>query len=158
MTKTQFSTLLLILFAGIPLFSQSDLKGTIEITFTGIRNLEGWMGIGVNYNPDGFPHRADLELQYEKDDMKDGVLTIQVKDMAYGTYAISALDDVDRDLEMRMFMGIPKEGYGFSRNPPFRLRAPHYDECSFELDQPVKKIHIELRYSGKDKKAKKNDK
>lgn len=150
MTRILLSFILLSLFPGPLLYSQSNSKGTIEITFKNIRNQDGWITIGINHrNPEGFPRKADIELQFEKEGMKDGSLTVQVKDQPYGMYAISVLDDENRDLEIEMFMGIPREGFGFSTNPPFKLRAPRFEECSFEVNQPVTKISIDLRYAGK---------
>lgn len=150
MTRILLSTILLSLIAGTSLFSQSSPTGTIEITFNNIRNQDGWITIGINHeNPDGFPREADVELQFEKEGMKDGSLTVLLKDQPYGMYAISVLDDENRDLEIDMFMGIPREGFGFSTNPPFKLRAPRFEECSFEVKQPLTKISIELRYAGK---------
>jgi len=151
MTKTLLSALFLSLVTGLPLFTQSDSTGTIEITFTGIRNQKGQIAIGINNIPENFPRAAEIELQFPKEGMQDGVLTIQVKDFPYGTYAISVLDDENSNLEMEMFLGIPKEGWGFSMNPPFKLRAAKFEECSFELNQPVKSISIQLRYAGKGK-------
>lgn len=142
--------LILSLVPGPLLFAQSTSRGTIEITFNNIRNQDGWITIGINHeNPDAFPRDADTQLQFEKKGMKDGSLTVQVPDQPYGLYAISVLDDENRDLEIDMFMGIPREGFGFSANPPFKLRAPRFDECSFEVKQPLTKISIELRYAGK---------
>jgi uncharacterized protein (DUF2141 family) len=144
------STILLSLVTGPFLFSQSSQKGSLEITFKGLRNFQGQIAVGINHeNPGGFPRQADMELQYKKDKMKDGMLTVEVKDLPYGSYAISVLDDEDGDLEIKMFMGIPQEGFGFSTNPPFKLRAPRFDECSFEIRKPQTKISIDLRYAGK---------
>jgi uncharacterized protein (DUF2141 family) len=50
-----------------------------------------------------------------------------------------------------MFLGIPKEGFGFSMDPPFRLSAPKFDDCSFLLNQPNQQITIRFRYAGKGK-------
>ena len=150
MIRTLLSVFLLNLLVVQTLFSQSSQTGTIEITFRKVRSPEGQMAIGINHkNPENFPRKADIELQFEKKGMEDGTLTVQVKDQPYGMYAISVLDDENRDLEIEMFMGIPREGFGFSTNPPFKLRAPKFDECSFELDQPVVRISIDLRYAGK---------
>jgi uncharacterized protein (DUF2141 family) len=150
MTRILLSTILLSLFPGPLLFAQSNPSGTIEITFHNIRSPDGQMAIGINHrNPDNFPRKADIELQFEKEGMKDGSLTVQVKDQPYGMYAISVLDDENLDLEIELFMGIPREGFGFSTNPPFKLRAPRFEECSFEVKQPLTKISIELRYAGK---------
>ena len=65
--------------------------------------------------------------------------------------AISVLDDENSNLEMDMVLGIPKEGWGFSMNPPVKLSAPKFRECAFLVDKPYHQITIDLRYAGKGK-------
>jgi uncharacterized protein (DUF2141 family) len=140
---------LLLSFSHIPsIFSQSASNATLEITFEGIRTGEGIIAIGVNTRPEGWPREPQLSFDWKKD-IRDGVMKVKIPDLPYGTYAISVLDDVNRNLEMDMFLGIPKEGWGFSGNPGFKLSAPKYGECSFRLDRPFQQITIEMRYAGK---------
>ena len=77
-------------------------------------------------------------------------MTVQVKDLPYGTYAVSVLDDENSNLDMDNFLGIPKEGYGFSNDAEVKISPPKFEECSFVIDQPLKKISIEIRYMGKE--------
>jgi uncharacterized protein (DUF2141 family) len=152
MRKTLIIVLFLSLYAGNSLFAQSDSSGTLEIEFLNIRNGDGQIAIGINMSPKGWPRKADLELQYSKSESQtDSTYTVVIPEFAYGTYAISVLDDVDSNLEMDMFLRLPREGYGFSLNPSNRLSAPKFEECSFEMDEPYKKLTIHIRYSGKDK-------
>ena len=146
-----FLIALLISFFQIPsLFSQSSAKGTLEIHFSGLKTNEGKIAIGVNTREEGWPREPQMSFDWEKE-VHDGVMKVKIPDLPYGTYAISVLDDLNRNVEMDMFMGIPKEGWGFSMNPGFKLSAPKYEECSFILDKPYQKIVIEIRYAGKKK-------
>ena len=124
-------------------------KATLEIRFTGIRNNKGLIAIGINRSEDGWPREPHLEYNWVKGALSDGVFVAKVTGLPYGTYAVSVLDDENSNLEMDMFMGIPKEGWGFSTNPPFKLSAPKFSECSLMIDQPEIKISIDLRYAGK---------
>jgi len=81
--------------------------------------------------------------------MKDGTLLVTIEKLEYGTYAFSVLDDTDLDQEMKFFMGIPREGFGFSMNPPHKLSEPDFEECSIEFNQSRQKITIEMRYIAK---------
>ena len=142
----------LLAFLSTPLlFSQSGSRGTLEILFKGIRNAEGQVAIGINTSPEGWPEHPQIELQFKKQNLKNGELTVRIPDLPYGTMAISALDDLDADQEMRMTLGIPREGFGFSMDPPFKLSAPKFEDCSFELNQPLLKIEIRFRNNGKEK-------
>lgn len=146
MTRVLCTLLFLGLFSGFAVQAQSDSIGCLEIEFAGIDSEEGQISIGINYGPKGFPRKPDEEIQFSKEGLKDGKLTVRVKDLPYGTYAISALDDLDFDVKMKMFLGLPKEAFGFSGNPEVRLRAPHYEDCSFVFNQPNQKIEILIRH------------
>ena len=151
MTKSIYILIILNLFTGIPLLAQSDSIGTLEIEFTGIQTNEGQIAININTPAEKFPKEPGLEIQFTKDQMQDGTLTVEIDSLTYGLYAISVLDDLNGDLEMEMFLGFPKEGYGFSMNPEFKLRAPKFKDCSFELNQPYQKITIQMQYPRKKK-------
>ena len=142
----------LLAFLGTPfIFSQSGSRGTLEIKFTGIWNAEGQVAIGINTSPEGWPEHPQIELQFKKQNLVNGEMKVRIPDLPYGTLAISALDDLDSDQEMRMTLGIPREGFGFSMDPPFKLSAPKFEECSFKLNQPLQQIEIRFRNNGKDK-------
>jgi uncharacterized protein (DUF2141 family) len=146
-----FLAALLITFFQIPsMFSQPGSKTTLEIHFSGLRTSEGKIAIGVNTREEGWPREPQMSYDWEKE-VHDGMMKVRIPDLPYGTYAISVLDDVNRNVEMDMFLGIPKEGWGFSMNPGFKLSAPRFEECAFKLDKPYQLIVIEMRYAGKGK-------
>jgi len=136
---------------SISLLSQSTSRGTLEIRFVDIRNSKGKIAIGINTMPDGWPRQPQLGFDWKKENLVNGVFTVKIPDLPYGSLAISALDDENSNLEMDMFLGIPKEGFGFSMDPPFRLSAPKFEDCSFLLNQPEQQITIRFRYAGKGK-------
>jgi uncharacterized protein (DUF2141 family) len=147
--------LLIILLTGclcVPaLTAQSAPAATLEITFTGIRNEEGRIAIGVNTRDEGWPRKPQIERNWPKSQVKNGTFKVTLENLEYGTYAISVLDDENSNLEMDMIFGIPKEGWGFSQNPPIKLSAPDFQDCVFRIDRPVQQITIELRYMKKSK-------
>jgi uncharacterized protein (DUF2141 family) len=142
---------LFLITLSISLLSQSTSRGTLEIKFTEIRNSKGKIAIGINTLQDGWPRKPQIEFNWKKENLVDGVFTVKIPDLPFGIMAISALDDENSDLEMDMFLGIPKEGFGFSMDPPFKLSAPKFEDCSFLLNQPYQQITIRFRYTGKGK-------
>jgi uncharacterized protein (DUF2141 family) len=53
-----------------------------------------------------------------------------------GTFAIGAFHDANGNGKLDTMMGIPKEGFAFSRNPAIKPRAPHFNEASFHSHGP----------------------
>ncbi|MCL8007389.1 DUF2141 domain-containing protein [Gelidibacter japonicus] len=124
-------------------FGNDNPQLTIHVQ--NIKSLKGEIIIGV-FNTD-------------KDFLKDGVAiknytitvdkateTIVIKDLPKGEYAVSLYHDENSDKECnRNFLGIPKEGYGFSNNVKPKFSAPSYEDCKFLLlDNKV--LDIVLRH------------
>ena len=47
---------------------------------------------------------------------------------------------------MDKFMGIPKEGFGFSGNPRVKFSPPKFEDCLFIIEKPFQQITIDIRY------------
>lgn len=151
MRNTHLIALLIGCFTSLPLLSQTSNTGTLEISFSDVRNDRGEICIGINTSPDGWPRKAQLERKWEKKELNKGVLVVEVPDLPYGTYAISVLDDENSNHEIDMTLGIPGEGFGFSQNPKVGLSAPKFEDCSFKIDSAMTRITIQLKYIGKSK-------
>ena len=59
------------------------------------------------------------------------------------------MDDEDANLKMDKFMGLPREGFGFSKNPKVGMSVPKFKECSFVVDTTVVELVVEVIYKGK---------
>jgi uncharacterized protein (DUF2141 family) len=120
----------------------------VEVTITGIRNTEGQMGIGVFRDNESFKkEQAYRELQFEKKDISNGVMKVQFT-LPPGTYGIALVDDENSDDVMEYnFLGVPKEGFGFSDYYHTGMKKPKFDSFKFTLDKGQKKsINIRIRY------------
>jgi uncharacterized protein (DUF2141 family) len=145
-------TLLLCASHSYSLLAQSAETGTLEIRFNGIKTEEGAMAVGINTSSEGWPKKAQIQLQLPKKNMKDGVFVVQIPELPFGTLAISVLDDVNDNVKMDQTLGIPKEGFGFSNDAKIRfLSPPKYESCTFEFTGSMQQISIKLEYWGKDK-------
>ena len=64
-----------------------------------------------------------------------------------GTYAIALYHDEDGDRRLgRNFVGLPTEGYGFSRDAPTALGLPAFDNVVFSAPPGVTTLEITMRY------------
>jgi uncharacterized protein (DUF2141 family) len=149
MKKTALLLLLCCVAFHFSTHAQSTSKSTLEIKFKGIRNDRGQITIGISNSSRGWPHEPVMNREWKKTSVVDGVFTARVENLEYGTYAVAVLDDENSNLEMEMTLGIPREGWGFSMNPPLKLSAPKFEECSFRVDRPFHQITIDLHYAGK---------
>lgn len=66
---------------------------------------------------------------------KGKVLHAIIKDLKYGTYAISIYQDTNLSGKFdKNILGLPKEPYAFSNNFVPKIKVPTFDECKFVYD------------------------
>jgi len=138
----------LIIIAGL-LFTAAEVSSqNIEVTVTGIRSEKGQIAIGVITDDESFrKDKAVLEIQFPKKDLNNGSMTVSFS-LEPGTWGLALLDDEDNNRLMEYnFLGIPKEGFGFSDYYHTGLSKPSFEMFSFDLvkDQS-KSIKIKVRY------------
>jgi uncharacterized protein (DUF2141 family) len=76
-----------------------------------------------------------------------GETTITVRGVAPGEYAAQAFDDeTDAGKVHRNLFGIPREGIGFSNDPPMHLGGPKYKDAAFVVGDSGAQIRFKLRY------------
>jgi uncharacterized protein (DUF2141 family) len=153
--KVILIALLPVIFTNKTYNQSSDYTtGTLIITFTDIRSDIGNIRLGLYDAPEQWTDNARYHYVWDKEELKDGRLTVEIKDLPRTTYAFSVLDDEDENETMTYKLGLPVEGWGMSNNPSFaRLKAPAFDEVSFELDNPLIRFEINMVYLNKNKKV-----
>lgn len=63
-----------------------------------------------------------------------------------GTYAISLIHDENANGRMDMRLFVPREGFGFSRNPAIRMGPPSFSSAAFAVgDAPITQ-NVRMRY------------
>ncbi len=69
-----------------------------------------------------------------------------MRGVAPGIYALSVIHDENNDGRLNRFMAIPREGFGFSRNPRIRMGPPRFDEVRFQVSGGVVRQAVQMRY------------
>ncbi len=129
--------------------------GKLIITFTDIRSDVGQIALALYNQESQWTDNPAKEYAWDKDNMKNGRLTVTIEDLPRTVYAIAVLDDENENLEMEYTLGLPTEGWGMSTNPSFlKLKKPGFDEVFFDLDAPVIRMEIKMNYIRKNKKVK----
>ena len=119
--------------------------GIINIEVFNIKNQKGSLVIGLYNIKETFPIKTE-EFQSLILDINSTTLKGQFKNIPNGTYAIALFhDENSNEIMDKNFLGIPKEGYGFSNNAKALLSAPSFDEAKFELKETTN-IKIEMDY------------
>ena len=120
---------------------------TLNIEISNIRSKKGNILVGVFKNNEDFKKEKTIfDKSYSKCNLKNGALTIKLK-LEPGIYGISILDDKNCDGEMEYnFIGLPKEGYGFSNFFHRGMNRPVFDDFDFTVSKKDLTVYVKMRY------------
>ncbi len=63
-----------------------------------------------------------------------------------GSYALSVIHDENGNGRLDTFAGVPREGFGFSRNPAIRFGPPRFGEARFAVAGGANVQTVRVRY------------
>jgi len=150
--KLTISFLLSFLFGVNSLFINQIVKNPnttnqdIKIVIQGVRSGKGKIVLAVFKDQEGFKNKKPIKrLVLNKSEFEGNEIILSLDT---GIYGISVLDDEnDNDKMDYNFLGIPKEGFGFSNYYHEGLSKPHFDKFKFEINNiHLELIEIRLRY------------
>jgi len=97
-------------------------------------------------NPAHFPN-CNGDPQAVKRSVPTGqAAAIRLDGVAPGIWALSAIHDENGNGRLDRFMAIPREGFGFSRNPRIRMGPPRFEEVRFEVGAGRVRQAVRMRY------------
>jgi uncharacterized protein (DUF2141 family) len=111
------------LFAPMMIFGQITLNVEIEQ----LRNNKGKLLLELSTDKEGVIKGFAGTIAANKS-------VVVISDLKPGKYAFKYFHDENNDEELNTnFMGIPKEGYGFSNNAKGSFGPPSFDKTVFEV-------------------------
>ncbi|NJL25753.1 MAG: DUF2141 domain-containing protein [Calothrix sp. SM1_5_4] len=117
-----------------------------ELEVSGLRSGDGHLAVSVFADAGGFPGDAgQAATTYYIPLEGRRVVDFTIENLPEGAYAIAILHDEDSDKKLRSFLGIPREGFGFSNNPLIVAGPPSFGKARVELS-PGAKIAIRMKY------------
>lgn len=66
--------------------------------------------------------------------------------LAPGEYSLLLIHDENGNGKLDTMMGVPKEGFGFSRNPGLRMGPPRYEDVHFALPAGQSSETVKVKY------------
>ena len=118
----------------------------VKVVIEGVRSEKGKLVLAVFKDQEGFKNKRPIKrVELNKSELEGSEIVLSLDK---GNYGISVLDDENNNNKMDYsFIGIPKEGFGFSNYYHKGLSKPHFDKFKFEINNTsVELIEIRLRY------------
>jgi uncharacterized protein (DUF2141 family) len=130
--------LLLALGANTP-------TGDLEVAVERLRNQRGVLHLCLTRNTAHFPNCGG-DPQALKRTVPAGPGPVRFTGIAPGGYALSILHDENRNGRLDTLIGIPREGFGFSRNPVVRFGAPRFTQVRIDLPAGFTRQTVRMQY------------
>jgi uncharacterized protein (DUF2141 family) len=117
----------------------------VDVSITGLRSAKGQILVCLTTNPKAFP-----DCSKDKGSVRMAVKAADAGDFAVhapaaGTYAIAVVHDENSNNKLDTAIFLPKEGFGFSRNPTITVGPPSFKSASFAVAGDMRQS-IKMKY------------
>jgi uncharacterized protein (DUF2141 family) len=117
---------------------------SVTVTVSGIRDNRGVVRVAICPRADFLKPRCPY---FALSPSEAGSVTVTINGVPPGVYAAQAYQDAnDNSILDRNWLGLPKEGMGFSRDAPMRFGPPSFADADFTLGAADAAIAFRLRY------------
>jgi uncharacterized protein (DUF2141 family) len=114
-------------FCILPLMSVAQHSLTIEVT--DLRSNNGYIHLELS-------NEKEVKIVGITKKISNNRCIIVIENLKQGKYAFRFFHDENMNEKLDVnWMGIPKEGFGFSNNPSMTFGPPSFDKTIFELKE-----------------------
>jgi uncharacterized protein (DUF2141 family) len=119
--------------------------GRLDVAVDGLRSAKGILRVCLTADPANFPGCTD-DLDAVRRNVPAGTRQVSFEGLPAGQYAVAVLHDENGNRRLDTFAGIPREGFGFSRNPAMRFGPPRFAAARFAMTGDASVQQIRIRY------------
>jgi len=131
--------------AASPVAASPATGGSVHVEWQGLRSHKGVVRLCLTANKRYFPDcskdPASVRLSVPAQQP-----AAELPAIAPGRYALSLLHDENDNGRLDTFAAIPREGFGFSRNPAIRFGPPRFTDTLFSVGSDAVSQTIRVRY------------
>ncbi|MCT8002849.1 DUF2141 domain-containing protein [Sphingomonas sanguinis] len=135
---------LALVLAALPLMSAAPVS-RLDIGIDQMRSAKGMIRLCLTADPDNFPACVD-DARAMTRSVPAGQKALHLDGLPHGDYAAAVIHDENGNAKLDTLAGIPREGFGFSRNPAIRFGPPRFTAARFTLDSVAETQQIRMRY------------
>jgi uncharacterized protein (DUF2141 family) len=118
---------------------------TLKLSIEKLRSSRGMLRICLTADPKNFPGCVDDAHALTRS-VPAGETEIDIGDLPHGDYAAAVIHDENGNAKLDTFMGIPREGFGFSRNPSIGFGPPRFTAARFTVNSDHEEQDVRMRY------------
>lgn len=118
---------------------------SLDLAVTGLRSAKGMIRVCLTADPANFPGCIDDKRAITRS-VPASQRDIRILGLAPGNYAAAVIHDENSNARLDTFAGIPREGFGFSRNPRIGFGPPRFSSAAFAVGGVAETQQIAIRY------------
>lgn len=118
---------------------------SLDVEVTGLRSAKGLIQLCLTPDAEAFPD-CGKGAGGIKRTVSAAAPRIRFEGLARGDYAVAVIHDANANAKLDTMLGIPKEGFGFSRNPAIRFGPPRFVSARFAVAPGAATQQIRMRY------------
>lgn len=118
---------------------------TLDISIDKLRSAKGLVRICLTADPMNFPGCVDDARAITRNLPADMHIA-RFEGLPPGTYAVAIIHDENGNARLDTFLGIPREGFGFSRNPKIGFGPPRFTAAEFDVTAAENEQAVRMRY------------
>lgn len=137
------------LFAAIaaaPLIMAAAPTGRVDVALEGLRNAKGVVRLCLTRNPSHFPDCNADPQAVSRTVAAAEARKLSFGGLAPGNYALSLFHDENKNAKLDTTMAMPREGFGFSRNPKVRFGPPKFNQVVFPVAAAAVQVTVRMQY------------
>ncbi len=117
----------------------------LSIDVTNLRSDRGMIRLCLTLDPANFPGCVDGTRAVTRS-VPAALREIRLEGLPQGDYAAAVIHDENANKKLDTFAGIPREGFGFSRNPPITFGPPRFAAARFTLAGDADRQSVKMHY------------
>lgn len=126
--------------------SASPTTSTLDVSVHGLRSMKGNVLVCVTANPKFFPDCSKDPKSHRAKVAANNAGNVSFPGLVKGTYAVALIHDENGNSKMDMAIFLPKEGFGFSRNPVVVAGPPKFKAAAFAIDADEVSQRVKMKY------------
>jgi len=117
----------------------------LDVDIENMRSAKGLIRICLTADPKNFPACVDDANALTRS-IPASVRSTSFPGLPQRGYALALIHDENSNAKLDTIAGIPREGYGFSRNAAVRFGAPRFSAAEFQLAGDAEMQQVKMRY------------
>jgi uncharacterized protein (DUF2141 family) len=120
--------------------------GSLDAGISGFRSQKGQVMACLTTRPQNFPNCQDDPNARRMTVPTRLASMLKFDDLPSGNYALALIHDENGNGKLDTMMGIPKEGFGFSKNPAIRFGPPSFKSAEVAITSGRADENVRMKY------------